>query len=162
MEPKTRIRAIGRSLWIVLLVLLLLSIPLFFREGGGSDLADKILLVFCILTFCPYCVYRLCHDVYITNEGIECCRFGSVIRVLPWSQVSQVCIARDYRFSTWISGSTRIIITPRGCPAFRAKEWTGIRYLFAFRGQAVWIDHSRKNCELIEKYWGKVTPLQYK
>lgn len=124
-----------------------------------SDPRLVLLLAILIIVIC-YSGYYLIHPVYLTDYGVECCLFNKIYRKIPWCHITQVSIVRDLRWTSGVSNSPRIILTPINCEKYN-KEWLGIKYLFIFRHQVIWIDYTKQNLRFIEQYHGEIMDFVY-
>ena len=153
MEKQVRIRATAPTRWIVCSVLLMGLLLLAILDVVAMETAAWISTLVGVMLVFSGTLWNLIHARYLTAEGVECCRFGNVIRRISWKQTAQVCAARESKNTS----ITMLIIIPVGCEAYDAKRWSGREYAFRFRNQVAAIDDTKANRQYIEAHFGQIT-----
>lgn len=161
MDGVQRLRATSVLKSITFLLLALVGTICILWENVTLSIFESVFILAVILLCFPYALYYLFHATYLTEEGIECCQLGHVYRKLLWNQVAQVSVIRDFRWTAKTSGATRIVITPIGCEKFSKEKWFGVKYLFVFRHQVIWIDNTKQNKLFIRQHYGEIIDFEY-
>ena len=120
-----------------------------------SDRNPAVAWILFVILF-PSSIWNWAHGVYLTEQGIELCRFGKRIRTLSWEQVAQICCAHDFRITLGNADDRKILIVPQCCEKYDKKKWSGFRYRFTHRKQILWADNSKKNRQFLEQYFGEI------
>lgn len=156
-----KINANSILIWVMLLaivsVYLIFGKPWIDNQHVFECILSSIMFLFCLCML----IYRFVNRIYLTSEGVECCHFGKLHRRLNWSEVADVCLIKNYRFSAGGSNDSCIVIIPFGCERYN-NQWSGLQYKRQFRGQVFGVEDSFRNRKFIEKYYGKIEDLRNK
>lgn len=149
--------ATNRNKWIAFIVLsgLLILLALFWEEETLL-LAHRIVMISACVLLLLYAFCNVIYSVTITNNGVSCSCLGKARQCYQWDQIDEIVIVRDYRISFSISGNTRIVVTPKGCPTYSKKKWSGVQYVILFGKQVIWMDDTTANRKLIANLFGKI------
>lgn len=153
MKDVNRVRADSPSIFAIVAALCFGACFLFVQQEPNSFEQQLTRALFGFLFLASTWMFfrsMLC-PVYLTEDGIECYRFGNVHRFLPWDQVGQVSIATYQRPSRHIGAGSVIIITPIGVSKMRRDEY-GADYLRDLRGAVIRVEHTCDRLAFIEKH----------
>lgn len=152
-----RVRAVGKSKWMIIFVAV--SIVTYGLYDSSAHALEVILWVVINLYCMLAAMYNLIHSVYLSTTGIECFIFGRCYKLLPWDQISQICIIQPIPFTMKTSGPTSILIIPEGCAHFESKNMSGLIYLIRYHGKALLVDNSKDNISFIKKQYGEIEQI---
>lgn len=156
MRVSSRIQAVSVIQWAIIEFVAILGVVILFCEGITITRTNRLLLVIIFIIVTPVSCYHFTHATYMTDKGIECYRFGKKYRSIFWHQIEMACIISDYPFSNFTSGTTRILLIPKGCAKYDKGVWVGIAYLYTLRNVIFWVDNTKTNREFIELQYGKI------
>lgn len=91
------------------------------------------------------------HSVRFSPEGVLFYRFGKQYRLLPWNQVVQVGVVKEYKASR-----LSLAITPDGCPRFDTANRNTTGYVEQYRHKLVILDATKENIASIRKLYGEL------
>ena len=149
--------ATNRKQWLVFIALavVLIFVAIFWREETLL-LGYRIAIIFASVLVCGY---SFCHAIYSASmniTGVSCSYFGKLAHSIAWHEVEEVALIRDYRITLGSSGNRRLVVVPKGCPAYDSETWCGVHYLYRFRKQVIWMDNTARNREFIEERYGEI------
>lgn len=157
MKTMQRYRAVDVSKWIILSLLLALG-GICLKFGiFPATIEDKIMFSICCIIIFPHLLYHMIHTTYLSDNGVEFCRLGRVVRQLSWGNIEKVCIIRNFRFSNRVSNvETKIVFLPAGYKPRGNLRWGGLIFLFLNRNDVIWVDDTKQNRQIIEKKHGEI------
>ncbi len=91
---------------------------------------------------------KACHSVYLTKQGVELYFFGKLYRSLPWSDIVQVGLSRQYKHGK------DLVLTPRGCPKYDGG--VGYWYVSRNRWQLIVLHDTRQNLAAVQELYGNL------
>lgn len=132
--------------------LLLLSVLFVWAVCSLGDSIELWKIIFaCSLLWVGAIFYAVkwVHSVHFTSEGLSFYRFGQIYRKIPWNQIVQVGLAKEYKAT-----KLTIALTPTSCPQFEQKNSTTTSYVERYRNQLILVDATRENIDCILSLYG--------
>ena len=90
------------------------------------------------------------HSVRFTIEEIVFYRLGIVYRRIPWNQIIQAGIAKEYK-----AAKLTIVLTPANCPKYDSQYSTTTHYVEKHRWKLILLDATKDNKEAVHRFYGE-------
>lgn len=91
------------------------------------------------------------HSVRFTAAEIVFYRLGRVYRRLPWSDIIQVGLAKEYN-----ADKLTLVLTPSSCPKYEDQYRTTTHYVEKHRWKLVLLDATKENKEAVQRFYGEL------
>ena len=89
--------------------------------------------------------------VRFTAEEIVFCRLGMVYRRIPWRDIVQVGIAKEYK-----ADKHTLVLTPSTCPKYGEQYSTTTHYVEKHRWKLILLDATKVNQEAVRRFYGEI------
>lgn len=118
-----RDEATNRKQWLVFLALaVVLIFAAIFCPEEILLLRHRIVIILASVLVCGYSFFHTVYSAAMTNTGVSCSYFGKPSHSILWHEVEEVALIRDYRITLGGSGNRRLVVVPKGCPAYDSKN----------------------------------------
>ena len=91
------------------------------------------------------------HSVRFTDEEIIFYRLGIAYRKLPWSEIIQTGLAKEYK-----ADKLTLVLTPSNCPLYDEQYSTTTHYVEKHRWQLILLDATKDNKEAVRRFYGEI------
>ena len=91
------------------------------------------------------------HSVRFTAQEIVFYRLGMVYRRIPWGDIIQAGIAKEYN-----ADKHTLVLTPTGCPKYGEQYRTTTHYVEKHRWKLILLDATKDNQEAVRRFYGEI------
>lgn len=115
---------------------------------------DEKWMVYCaigiFLAGSAFYAIKWMHSIRFTTEEIIFFRLGIVYRRIPWSQIIQAGVAKEYKAS-----KLTLVLTPANCPKYDTQDRTTTHYVETHRWKLILLDATKDNKEAVRRFYGQ-------
>ena len=91
------------------------------------------------------------HTVRFTAEEIVFYRLGIFYRRIPWRNIVQAGIAKEYK-----ADKHTLVLTHSGCPKYGEQYSTTTQYVEKHRWKLILLDATKENQEAVRRFYGEI------
>lgn len=142
---------------LIMLVLNIMITCYLFSDFTKLPIFQKYILRFSSISLIIISLYQLIFSIVLSEDGVYQYCYKQCIRHLPWSDVGQICEAKDFPISAKVSGSSYLLIVPKTRNKYNKRDTIGVFYCMQNYRYIFRIDNSQCNRQFIEIYFGKIS-----
>lgn len=161
MEKQVRIKVTNLEVGVMCLIGGAIVSYLLLSHIMEQSIMNIVLMLILWIVGIGDTVTNLMNTVFLTETGVEVCRFGKNIRKLPWEEIVQICIADDFRFTVGTSKTPLIMFVPKGCEKYDYKQCSGNEYRQANKSAIISILYTKQSEEFIKNHYQQIDDFVY-